>query len=37
MFCNVISFRCPFEETLNPWLFQMGPEKILIRVCECAD
>ena len=30
------SLRCPHEQTLQPWLSQMRPVKILIRLCECT-
>ena len=30
------NLRCPHEETLHPWLSEMRPVKILIRLRECA-
>ena len=30
------SLRSPDEESLQPWLFQMRPIKILIKVLECS-
>ena len=30
------NLRCPYEETLRPWLSKMRPLKILIRLRECA-
>ena len=30
------NLRCPFQETLHPWLSKTRPAKILIRLRECA-
>ena len=34
--CSLISHRCLYDETFRPWLSNMCPVKILIRLRECA-